>query len=301
MKRLLGALAVAALVLVACGGAIAPDGADGSEELVPAEAFGELFANRICAAIAPCCRTNGLAGLHERCEHAAAQANSARVAEILALPGARYDARRARRCIDAFASAWSTCGTGEAKVDHRACDGVLVGMRPAGDPCRADAECSPGARCRSSGSDLEGVCVRFDATLTSDRCLPFEAAADPGAHYRDCSAEGLYCDPLTERCRSRGAPGDACRASDVFVFGGCGSGMYCHPGSETCTLLPLLGASCPTQQCAEGAYCDGAWACVAKKPGGAPCRSPDECVFGCSPTGICLSNAAGPRMCSGGG
>lgn len=118
-----------------------------------------------------------------------------------------------------------------------------------------------------------------------------------GMHAAECIAalEALSCDEYSARVTVMGDASLECNPITGLVVdgGACGAPWECASGycegvstgvEGTCAPLPILGAECPTGQCAEGLRCDFATGtCVEPKADGAECASDGECASnGCS-------------------
>jgi hypothetical protein len=218
----------------------------------------------------------------------------------------RFDASRAGACLEAARKA--PCDsvaqhfytTLEMTPDLMAfvpgCEGVLAGVRKAGEGCREVrekslfiGECAGGLFCDTSQrTGCEGTCAP----------LLGEGEACKESHRGQC-APGLgcrkgKCAPLRKR------HGEACAADDACL-GKCVDGK--------CVAYGLLGGPCNASQfgmaCVRELTCDRAVRrCVARREAGAGCEADDECAAGlacvekrCAPRGEAGAACAGAAGC----
>jgi hypothetical protein len=187
--------------------------------------------------------------------------------------------------------------------------GTCVVLPEIGEDCATTYECAAGATCDGS------VCVRRPGL--DETCLEF---------FPRC-ADGLGCNPTTNRCDTGGADGELCHVTgngDLCVAGlgcnfepdgsfcrprsatsgpctndaNCGSDDYCDFGTLLCTpRLPAESACSDGNECAAGLVCEPG-------PGGVACRPPpgpgDACSFACDGGTVCtgVGGICQPQLCA---
>jgi hypothetical protein len=175
------------------------------------------------------------------------------------------------RCRAAYASA-DACNLNAIVA---ACEGVFLGTRQVGEPCRGGYDCDKSAAQVSclfaTGSDEEGVCRALVRAGLDEPCDFFCRAGE------DCSGstygttepvpfcyedDGLYCEWFEEgsRCRPLIPVGSPCDAASSFDA--CGSGARCN---ATCIALNDKGEACGDGclsrfTCEDGVCTDPTWA-----------------------------------------
>jgi hypothetical protein len=84
---------------------------------------------------------------------------------------------------------------------------------------------------------------------------------------------GLYCERSSRRCTHSKARGVACEADDE-----CGDDGRCDDITRQCVQAEPQGASCRTQHCGRGLFCDDHDRCEPHRMEGAACVLGEECA-----------------------
>ncbi|WP_437294623.1 kelch repeat-containing protein [Sorangium sp. So ce426] len=191
--------------------------------------------------------------------------------------------------------------------------GILAGGElfvPAlpGAPCDTDKDCA-GASCVDGvccDTPCAGACMACSAAKKGagpdGACGPIQAGADPDD---ECAAEPVSSCGTTGFCDGRGgcqlqaqgAPCGAasCRdASELVEAPLCdGRGVCAEGDTRSCAEYRCVAGACLTgctfdTQCADSAYCAATGGdCLPKKPVGAACSLPKECLSGQCRAGAC--------------
>ena len=106
----------------------------------------------------------------------------------------------------------------------------------------------------------------------------------------DASA-GLYCERASQRCATVKRRGASCRADAE-----CGVDGRCDDDARTCASAGAAGASCKTERCGVGLYCDANARCAAHRALGAACDFGDECASFTCDRSHCIA-APAPISC----
>ncbi|WP_434042783.1 MULTISPECIES: kelch repeat-containing protein [Sorangium] len=177
-----------------------------------------------------------------------------------------------------------------------------------GAPCAADADCA-GDSCVDGvccDAPCAGACMACSAAKKGagpdGRCGPIQAGADPDD---DCAAEPAPTCGATGFCDGRGscqlrAPGTPCGAASCNGatelveaplcdgLGVCADGDTRSCGDHRCVAGACLAGCAFDTQCADTAYCATTGGdCLPKKPVGAACALPNECLSGLCLAGVC--------------
>lgn len=164
---------------------------------------------------------------------------------------------------------------------------VPLGKEGAG--CSEDASCADGFYC------LNNLCA--PRKHEGEPCGVGPDEVNPALRLAQC-ADGLVCkgagldsngDPLSGTCVKPTAEGGACVEAPAGSFdflSGCLLGLSCVGG--TCALPPSSG-ECPSSGCRpDVSYCDSDTnMCVTRKPDGAACNIPPDCLSRNCADGIC--------------
>jgi len=280
----LGLLALCASVGCGGNGKGAPD-ADGA--VPPAASADQAFFADFCAAVAPCCATNGMA------------ANAAVCMTSLGKLGTSRDAQVRSACLAELRqkSATTACMPDLADLGD-AC--ARLYYEPAGTVAPGGA-CASGAECAGSPGKItlctDAICATLAPGAMGDSpCLGTELStgvllANPFPHGSPATGKGflcqkragLFCDFSDNHCKAVQPGGSACTDSD-----GCDS-RVCNGSEEggvgSCLSLPRLGDDC-TLDCAGDSYCDRA-TCVPKLVAGAACTEDVQCSGSCAGADLC--------------
>ena len=286
---ILGAAAIAG-----CGGGNAADdasadaGGDGAVPLSPAD---QAFLADFCAAIVPCCTTNGVTADVTVCKQSLAKLPQTRDPDVRA---ACLDQLRqlatARACMPDLAELDGPC----ARVFDEP-----SGPRAPGETCTTEKDCmgSPGTithcfgTCITDALGAEGdyPCLGnvYPDGIIND--IPWKANSTvPESHGFLCeSRAGLYCDWNDNFCKRLVPGGGACAGNLACVSRSCGG-----PSGGVCDALPALGDPC-VLDCAGDTYCENG-VCAPRRAAGATCDvNSDECSGDCKGAdrcaGICLT------------
>ncbi|WP_437741150.1 kelch repeat-containing protein [Sorangium sp. So ce1504] len=177
-----------------------------------------------------------------------------------------------------------------------------------GAPCETDADCA-GVSCVDGvccDVPCAGACMACSAAKKGagpdGACGPIQAGADPDD---DCAAEPASSCGTTGLCdgrggcqlRAQGAPCGAasCKdASELVEAPLCdGLGACAEGDTRSCAEYRCVAGACLTgctfdTQCADSAYCAATGGdCLPKKPVGAACSLPKECLSGQCRAGAC--------------
>jgi hypothetical protein len=278
----LAAVALVALA-AACGGA----GGSGPSNGTTATALDyctsrwNLFYDRdaSCANAAP-----AFVAFNER--RAAATVCAAAAHEVAA-GRARFDAAKARSCLDALGVL--DCAPFRAAFDDETyppCAGVISGAAANGGTCFSDDDCAAGW-CSIVATVCTGTCTAF--AVAGQSCV----GTSPCAPGFDCDALdvctslagaggacpcklGLYCDG-TGRCQAQKASGSACSSS-----GECASGLDCAGSTPVCQRFGGVGATCGGvgARCADGFHCGAQNTCEPDPIVGQACDARVNCIGG---------------------
>ncbi|CAN97023.1 hypothetical protein predicted by Glimmer/Critica [Sorangium cellulosum So ce56] len=187
-------------------------------------------------------------------------------------------------------------------------DGELFIPALPGDPCETDADCA-GVSCVDGvccDVPCAGACMACSAAKKGagpdGACGPIQAGADPDD---DCAEEPTSSCGATGVCDGRGgcqlrAQGTPCGAasckdaSELVEAPLCdGRGVCAEGDTRSCAEYRCVAGACLTgctfdTQCADGAYCAATGGdCLPKKPVGAACSLPKECLSGQCRAGAC--------------
>jgi hypothetical protein len=190
---------------------------------------------------------------------------------------ATFDADGGGRCVDMLhQKQLAQSSETDTLYQHVPCDRVLVGLQPAGQPCRFSVECKDGLACVGYKIGVDGTCKKPPAVKEACTLQPYGSlvnVAGSALHHPACAA-GAYCDGTT--CQPRVQPGKACGKSEA-----CATGLSCVMGK--CGLRPGIGTACAASgDCAFGLWCDGAAGkCAAKRAEGQDCLSNEACKGRC--------------------
>ncbi len=110
-------------------------------------------------------------------------------------------------------------------------------------------ECASGLTCVTSPGTTARACGAF--ALTGEDCQRTDGACDAGSD---------FCDPTTNKCVPRGAPGADCVANNIT---GCLSYARCEPMTLKCVARGALGAPCAQGSDCSSGQCTNA-VCVAR-------------------------------------
>ncbi len=278
------------LALGACG---EPDEQEASGP-VPLQDFGTRVAEVYCSGIAPCCAAEGYEATN--CKTRLGGVISARVNEIAAQPGVRFDEAVAGRCVDVFATIASHCDQAPGDYDYddyddNPCRGMFVGTTPLGGACTSDVECA-GADGRYTYCDGD-VCTEdtggasiedtpratlgqpCNGTCQDDEYGPTCSGAPAATPAQDavCWVEdGVTCNTQAGVCEAVPTIGQPC---DFY----CESAGHCEAG--TCLADTARGLCQNDSDCLASSYCDyDEMRCTPLKANGEPCVDGNECLGG---------------------
>ena len=192
-------------------------GACGKSEELELDDFGEEAARTTCDKVYECCQSSdtvvaghmSYGGGREMCGTTTRNNLgfwAAVIDEEQERGRLRYDARLARRCMNAYAAA--TCEAHKANISFDGCDTFITALTPPGGACKANESCM-GGECVGVGDGKEGSC---------------RASAAEGQSCDGLScAKGLRCDGSsgTKVCRPKRAAGETCTTNAECQSAGC--------------------------------------------------------------------------------
>ncbi len=295
---LLLTLCAAAAAIAGCGGGGAGDGdgfpsVDGST-LTPDD---KAFITDFCAAVVPCCMTNGVTHDATVCKQSMAKVSMSRDPEVRA---ACLDQIRElstmRSCMPDFGDLRGPCAR---LFDEPS------GTRAPGELCATAAECmgSPGTI-----TQCFQTCITYSLGVAGDYpCLgnvysvglindiPWKAGSNtPESHGFLCEQRaGLYCDWNDNFCKPLQPGGGACGGGNNLA---CESHYCGGPTGGVCEPLPGLGEPC-TLDCAGDTYCNEG-VCVPKLAAGAACVGANDCSGDCKGSDFCSGTCLTTGVCS---
>ncbi len=271
----------------------------GTDSGVAIADFCRVVATATCDAVAGCrCAMEGsvtscAAAQQALCERAL-EASFAGVA----LGVLRYDAARARRCLDDYRSSFASCANPGRTPSAPSCGRMFVDTTALGGNCPTLGE---GHACASGAGVCDPSTLRCvalpvaDAACVGGLCAEGLVCDDgmcraPGATHRvteglacgrhaDCTL-GLAC--VRGLCAKPAALGDVCEMDS----GACGPDGLCRPPTVARTCQPKLGAGGRCERfddCASGLFCMAfvvPGVCSRITPDGAMCHSESVCQSG---------------------
>lgn len=287
-------LVVLGAAVAGCGSGGGGDGGvsgDGGVQLTPAD---KAFISDFCAAVMPCCATNGMNASAAGCQQAIAKAGWSR------------DPQLRSACLDELRqlAAGPACVPDVADLADP-CVRVFdepSGPRAPGETCASAADCagSPGTvtlcfgTCVSytAGADGDYPCLGNEFPSGIINAIPMKNGSNtPESHGFLCQQRaGLTCDTSDNRCKSMGPNGSACTGP-----------APCDPnvcGATVCIPLAGPGAAC-TADCSGDNYCDtGAGFCKPRLAAGAACSDSNQCSGDCHGADRCSGFCGGTGTCS---
>jgi hypothetical protein len=300
---------------VALAGCSSPsDGGAGPSGPISADTAPTQFAQTLCTNMAACCQAHNLAHDDATCE---SSIEGQFRAAILARQSSKvlYDPDAAGRCLDAYVSAFASCGDPGTTL-HDACNAIWVGTVDLGGACTQSEECKDtpevNAYCNqgvctedllgqkparaTAGEACNGTCTENGSGYS---CISFDTSASVPSCYTN---DGFSCDGNTKTCVPLPKLGEPC------TFGtGCASGAFCEGG--TCVAQRSSGPCTDDSNCTNDSYCSTAnpssgvtpqGSCTAKKPDGATCQIDQECTVGRCQNGICTPRLpVSASLCAG--
>ena len=167
---------------------------------------------------------------------------------------ARYDAARAKHCIDAYRNAWSRCK--DHKVEHYHLDLECLGLfsRPdatsgANEPCEFSMDCKVsenGPLSCSTSSGQTGFCQKRSTATRGGLCGTSTASGRI-----DC-ADDTFCSG-DGRCAARRSLGDDCNTTNADV---CQISAVCdETGTKRCQSALPFGNACTEKNECENYSC----------------------------------------------
>ena len=190
-------------------------GACDKSENVALEEFGEQSARAICGKVYECCQpmesavvmNMGYSGGRAECGTKSSESLrfwAAVIGQEQARGRLSYDAKLARRCIDAYAAASCEAHKGNQPLDG--CDSFITPKTPPGSPCGANESCIGGG-CVGLAANIDGACRAF--------------VPEGGSCAVDPCGKGLYCDGNGKLCKRRQADGQSCNLHGECQSQGC--------------------------------------------------------------------------------
>ncbi len=281
MKRVLAWLAWSLLCVSigACGG----EGGGPGSSPVPFERYCDEYAQMACRVAETCDCLEGYSValcetfLRSECADEVEQpVNAGRV---------RYVPAQGGLCLSQQWAVARDCRVDDNEDWPAACDLMLEGLVPAGQPCEEDLECLPGLECYMSvctalpgegQACVQGDCAEDHFCGVDDLCHGYRAAGQPCPEGDYACDDDLYCDSRSDTCAPYlGSGGDCAHASYA-----CDDDLYCSPASQTCRPYPGAGQSCDDSggDCADDHYCDAAQVCQPQKGDGGSCSEDEQCL-----------------------
>jgi len=244
-------MVAAAAVLGGCGGGSSTtDG--GVDEGAKPNATDEAFAGDLCAAMMPCCATNGLTAnvatckqsLHKMPHSRDPQVQAACLAELRQLSASRA-------CMPDIVEFGDACARlinepGGSVAEGEACSSTA---ECAGTP-HAYTQCLSKCMTFAIGQEGDSPCLGVQFSNGLGTVTPFKSGSTtPETHGFICSKRaGLFCDWTDNTCRRMRPGGGPCTLDDA-----CDS-RHCQ-SDGTCLPLPVVGEECSVS-CAGDFYCE---------------------------------------------
>ena len=281
----LGVLTLCGVFGCAGGGQGSPAGGDGGAS--PSGTSDQAFYADFCAAVAPCCATNGMSANAAVCKASVSRLGPSRDVQVRS---ACLDELRQKSAVTACMPDVVDLGDACARLFNEPSGSVGPG-----GACQTTADCAG-----SSGKVTlctDAVCATLAPGGMGDApCLgtqfstgilltnPIVQGGLVGQGFLCQKRGGLFCDFSDHHCKALQPGGAACTDSD-----GCQS-RVCNNGSEgggagTCLSLPGAGDDC-TLDCAGDSYCDRA-TCVPKLAAGSACTRDVQCSGSCAGADLC--------------
>jgi hypothetical protein len=295
----------AAAGIPGCGGGMAaddggPDADDGGPDAsadgaVPLSPTDQAFLAEFCAAVVPCCTTNGVTADVAVCKQSLAKLAWTRDAEVRA---ACLDELRQRA-----ASGACMPDPGDLADPCTRIFDEPSGLRAPGETCTTAKDCagSPGTVTNCFGTCITYVlgavgdypCLGNVGTTGLINDIPWTANSTVAqSHGFLCQLrDGLYCDWNENVCKALVPGGGACTATQICESSSCGGST-----AGVCDPLPGVGDAC-VLNCKGDTYCDGS-VCMPKLAAGAACLSSDQCSADCKGSNGCSGTCATAGVCS---
>lgn len=280
---------------------------------VPLEKLPQEFASALCESIAPCCMADSIPYTATTCK---STVTGTLTEFVTRNTGAKYDAQAAGNCLSKLKSDLDRCVGFDDVSD---CEGIFVKNFAIGERCTSSSDCAShhcefgvdaaSSLCAAPLADNKqhgraGEACLGDCSTLDDGLLSCGGFSSEGATAYCYESEGLYCDFQTSVCKARAALGASCTDT------ACVAGTYCDPttlvcsephDSGTCYFTSSTQNGCSAKSYCSGAGVGGAGQCVAKKPDGYSCTTPDECFSKrCNDAGTCgVGPAATEDSCRG--
>lgn len=204
-------------VLAIVSALAATGGACGKSEELALDDFGEEAARTTCDKVYECCMATDSVVAGHMSYGGGREMCGSKTRDYLGFWAAvidqerdkgrlEYDARLARRCLDAYAVA--TCEAHKANVPLDGCEAFVIPRTAPGGACAVNESCL-GGECVGGGEGKEGTC----------RALATEGQSCDGL---SC-AKGLRCDGSggAKVCRPKRAAGEACSTNAECQSAGC--------------------------------------------------------------------------------
>jgi hypothetical protein len=190
------------------------------------------------------------------CESKLAGDVKAQLDEAIADPKRRYDADRARKCVDAYDAVAASCDgvfSDEARFDD--CGRIVDGLTAAGEACSGSAECAapdgPGAATCGGKSATDLRCFQFEAAKLGDACQPAISRFLGPTVVGQCGfypSLGLVC--KNGKCADGPGAGEPCLENTCQVGARCNAGTCVAVSASEPRALdpPCVGSTCLTTQ-----------------------------------------------------
>jgi hypothetical protein len=279
-------------------------GAKGTGSVEEAD-YPAKLASAACGAMAACCQAHKFPHYGPDCE-ARISASVQDTITSRESAGAVYAPVNAGKCIDAWVSLYSGCGSNDDVDPTETCDHVFLGTVPEGGDCTTGLDCLDSTLTCFNGS-CEQSTLPPDVSKAAHAKLgdPCNGACRSGALYRgvpvtECSPYGdpsslgcfasdhLTCDPTNLTCVVLPKVGQPCT-----VQSGCEAGEFCDNGTcaaqrDTGPCSGNPGYTLIQSACKDTSYCDPqSMVCLALKAEGAACAQDVECAKGYCTEGVC--------------
>jgi hypothetical protein len=281
---------------VGCGGSDSGGTASADGGAWQPTAADQAFINDFCAAIVPCCESQGRSADGGACQQALRKA------------GVSHDSQLTSACLDEIRQRAATAACVPNLADladpcARTFD-EPSGPRAPGQSCSSNADCAGSAgtvticnpaptpsnlnappicvvRAVGTQGDQPCLATQFENGLILDYGVVLSGTNTPVSHGFLCQRQaGLYCDPSARDCAMLLPGGSPCTFADACASRVCQS-------DSTCRGFAAAGQDCRAAVCDGASYCDPAtYVCTSKLADGAACVDSAQCPGSCE-QGVC--------------
>ena len=317
----------APLLAAACALSLFSVGCGGSDTAGPT-AIGDLAAQDVAALCDYQARCGAVtsAAACVAIFSADAQYSIAVIAPLVANGTIKYDAAKARACLDLIHVVPCDNSQRAVRVEPDACAQTFTGTIADGGACLNNLQCVSTSCSQTTCTDAcctgtcrptrpapaalgqscaTGSCATDLYCTSGGVCAALLAQGNPCNRDSQC-AYGTACTGSPTVCAPVPAEGGACVTLGSGTKGYCGStGLVCD-ATNHCARLPVAGAPCNSGTCAADLVCDPAnLNCAVRPPIGSPCIS-EACAAGAfcdfsgapSGPGVCKATKALGQPCS---